>query len=125
MAPASLTPVVSLETAKEYLRVDSADEDALIGILLKSAEQLVMDVARLSTSQWTTIQKVTTDDDGNVLTIHTGKMKPAEIIQTRELLRIAILYTVGYLYEHREEADHHDLTITLRNLLFAIREGVV
>ena len=120
-----LTPVVSLETAKEYLRVDSADEDALIGILLKSAEQLVMDVSRLSASEWTTIQKVTTDDDGNVLTIHTGKMKPAEIIQMRELLRIAILYTVGYLYEHREEADHHDLTITLRNLLFAIREGVV
>ena len=119
------TPVVSLDTVKTYLRVDSSDEDALIGILLKSAEQLVMDVARLSTSDWTTIQKVTTDDDGNVLTIHTGKMKPAEIIQMRELLRIAILYTVGYLYEHREEADHHDLTITLRNLLFAIREGVV
>ena len=119
------TPVVSLDTVKSYLRVDSSDEDALIGILLKSAEQLVMDVARLSASEWTTIQKVTTDDDGNVLTIHTGKMKPAEIIQIRELLRIAILYTVGYLYEHREEADHHDLTITLRNLLFAIREGVV
>ena len=119
------TPVVSLDTVKTYLRVDSSDEDALIGILLKSAEQLVMDVSRLSASEWTTIQKVTTDDDGNVLTIHTGKMKPAEIIQMRELLRIAILYTVGYLYEHREEADHHDLTITLRNLLFAIREGVV
>ena len=119
------TPVVSLDIVKTYLRVDSSDEDALIGILLKSAEQLVMDVARLSTSQWTTIQKVTTDDDGNVITIHTGKMKPAEIIQMRELLRIAILYTVGYLYEHREEADHHDLTLTLRNLLFAIREGVV
>lgn len=119
------TPVVSLDTVKTYLKVDSSDEDALIGILLKSAEQLVMDVARLSASEWTTIQKVTTDDDGNVLTIHTGKMKPAEIIQMRELLRIAILYTVGYLYEHREEADHHDLTLTLRNLLFAIREGVV
>lgn len=119
------TPVVSLDTVKTYLRVESSDEDALIGILLKSAEQLVMDVSRLSASEWTTIQKVTTDDDGNVLTIHTGKMKPAEIIQMRELLRIAILYTVGYLYEHREEADHHDLTITLRNLLFAIREGVV
>ena len=119
------TPVVSLDTVKTYLRVESSDEDALIGILLKSAEQLVMDVSRLSAPEWTTIQKVTTDDDGNVLTIHTGKMKPAEIIQMRELLRIAILYTVGYLYEHREEADHHDLTITLRNLLFAIREGVV
>ena len=120
-----LTPVVSLDTAKSYLRVDSSDEDALIGILLKSAEQLVMDVARLSADEWKTIQKVTTDDDGNVITIHTSKLKPAEIIQMRELLRIAILYAVAYLFEHREEGDHHDLTITLRNLLFAIREGVI
>ena len=51
------TPIVSLDTAKAYLRVDSSDEDALIGILLKSAEQLVMDVARLSASDWTTIQR--------------------------------------------------------------------
>ena len=119
------TPVVSLDMAKNYLRVDSSDEDALIGILINSAEQLVMDVARLSPSDWTNIQKVRTDDDGNVISIHTTKLKPAEIIQMRELLRIAILYTVGYLYEHREEGDHHDLTLTLRSLLFAIREGVV
>ena len=119
------TPVVSLDMAKTYLRVDSSDEDALIGILLNSAEQLVMDVARLSPSDWTNIQKVKTDDEGNVISIHTTKLKPAEIIQMRELLRIAILYTVGYLYEHREEGDHHDLTLTLRSLLFAIREGVI
>ena len=119
------TPIVSLDMARAYLRVDSHDEDALIGILLKSAEQMAMDIARLSASDWETIQKVRTDDDGNVLTIHTRKLKASEIIQMRELLRIAILYTVAYLYEHREEADHHDLILTLRNLLFAIREGVV
>ncbi|MBQ8962623.1 MAG: phage gp6-like head-tail connector protein [Clostridia bacterium] len=119
------TPIVTMNMAKAYLRVDTSDEDALIGILLKSAEQMVMDVARLSSSEWETIQKVTTDDDSNVLTIHTRKLKPAEIIQMRELLRIAILYAVGYLYEHREEANHHDLMLTLRNLLFAIREGVL
>ena len=119
------TPIVTLDTAKAYLRVDSADEDAIIGILLKSAEQMAMDVARLSQDDWGTIQKVTTDDDGNVLTIHTRKLKPAEIIQMRELLRVAILYAVAYLYEHREEADHHGLVLTLRSLLFAIREGVL
>ena len=119
------TPIVSLDMAKAYLRVDSNDEDALIGILISSAEQMAQDVARLSTSEWETIQKVTTDDDGNVLTVHTRKLKASEIIQMRDLLRIAILYAVGYLFEHREEADHHDLTLTLRNLLFAIREGVI
>ena len=40
------------------------------------------------------------------------------------LSRTAVLYTLGYLYEHREEADHHDLTLTLRSLLFSLREGV-
>ena len=119
------TPIVSLDMAKAYLRVDSNDEDALIGILISSAEQMARDVARLSTSDWEAIQKVTTDDDGNVLTVHTRKLKASEIIQMRDLLRIAILYAVGYLFEHREEADHHDLTLTLRNLLFAIREGVI
>ena len=119
------TPIVTLDTAKAYLRVDSADEDAIIGILLKSAEQMAMEVARLSQDDWETIQKVTTDDDGNILTIHTRKLKLAEIIRMRELLRVAILYAVGYLYEHREEADHHGLVLTLRNLLFPIREGVL
>ena len=117
------TPIVTLDIAKAYLRVDTSDEDALIGILLKSAEQMAMDVARLSHDDWVTIQKVMTDDDGNVLTIHTGKMKADEIIQMRELLRVAILYAVGYLYEHREDADHHALMLTLRNILCAIREG--
>ena len=121
----ALTPIVSLDTAKTYLRVDSSDEDALIGILLNSAEQMVMDVARLSYSEWQEIQKVTTDDDGTVITVRTDEYSVSEVIQMRELLHIAILYTVGYLYEHREQADHHDLTLTLRNLLFAIREGVV
>lgn len=32
------------------------------------------------------------------------------------------MYTVAYLYEHREEADHHELMLTLRSLLFGIRQ---
>ena len=43
----------------------------------------------------------------------------------RETMKVAILYALGYLYEHREEADHHELTLTLRSLLFALREGVI
>jgi hypothetical protein len=30
---------------------------------------------------------------------------------------------VAYLYEHREEADHKELMITLRSLLFGIRKA--
>ena len=34
----------------------------------------------------------------------------------------AVYYAVAYLYEHREEADHHALTLTLRSLLFGSRK---
>ena len=37
--------------------------------------------------------------------------------------RVAVLYTVAYLYEHREEADHHALTLSLRALLGGSRKA--
>lgn len=42
--------LIPLFEAKTYLRVDSGDEDALIGILLSSAEQMCKDVGRLTTT---------------------------------------------------------------------------
>ena len=36
----------------------------------------------------------------------------------------AEVYALGYLYEHRDEADHHQLMLTLRSIPFAVREGV-
>ncbi len=120
-----LTPVVSLDIAKMYLRVDSADEDELIGLLLLTAERMVMDVSRLSVEEWQEIQTVDVEDDDTVIIGRTNTYSRDEAVQIRELLKVAILYAVGYLYEHREEADHHSLMLTLRNLLFAVREGVV
>ena len=32
-------------------------------------------------------------------------------------MRMAMLYATAYLYEHREEADHNDLLLSLRALL--------
>ena len=88
---------LTLEEAKIYLHVDSSDEDALISSLMASSIKLCRDVARLK------------DDE-------TEKDEP--------LMKTAVLYALGYLYEHREEADHHELTMNLRSLLFSIREGV-
>ena len=102
--------LITLEEAKGYLRVDTADEDAMIGILLATATRLCADVARLSDDQWAAIN---TEEEDPVLA------------PLRETLKVAILYSLGYLFEHREEANHHDLTLTLRSLLFAVREGVV
>ena len=108
--------LVTLEEAKTYLRVDSSDDDSLITSLLASSGRLCADVARLSDEKWSVI-----DSDAESSEIYTV----AELIAIREILKVAILYTVGYLYEHREEADHHDLVLTLRCLLFALREGVL
>ena len=68
------------------------------------------DVARLSDEKWAAVDSDTED----------GSLTPI-----RETMKVAILYALGYLFEHREEADHHALTLTLRSILFAIREGVV
>jgi len=86
---------VTLEEAKNYLRVESGDEDGLISDLLSTAMQMCRDVARA--------------DD-------------ATLNENAAITRIAVLYTVAYLYEHREEADHKALQLTLRALLFGIRE---
>ena len=102
--------LVTLTEAKEYLRVDTADEDAMIGILITSAGRLCADVARLSDDKWEAVN---------------SEVEDASLIPVRETMKVAILYTIGYLFEHREEADHHALTLTLRSILFAIREGVV
>ena len=104
--------LVTLNEAKAYLRVDSADEDVLIDSLLASAEKYCADVGRQTDEDWAVVVADPQEDDSPALM---GK---------RAILKMATLYALGYLYEHRENADHHDLAMTLRNLLFAIREGV-
>lgn len=87
--------IVTLEEVKTYLRVDYEEEDSLIEDFIVTAEKLCMDVAR--------------QDD--IVEFAKG-----------ENARTAVMYTVAYLYEHREEADHHQLTLTLRSLLFGSRQ---
>ena len=108
--------LISLDEAKGYLRVDTTDEDAMIGILLSAAERLCADVARLTDEQW---EAVNSDKS------RSERYSAADLIRIQEIMKVAILYALGYLFEHREEADHHELTLTLRSILFGIREGVV
>ena len=108
--------LISLDEAKMYLRVDSADEDTVISSLLSAACNLCSDVARLTADQWADV------DSDNV---RSTRYTDTQLRYIRETLKVAILYALGYLFEHREDADHHDLTLTLRSLLFAIREGVI
>ena len=87
--------LVTIEEAKQYLRVDTSEEDSLIEDIIHAAEKLCEDVARL-------------DAD--------------EALQESASTKMAVLYAIAYLFEHREEADHHALTLSLRSLLFGVRK---
>lgn len=88
---------VTLEKAKNYLRVDSSDDDALVESLITTAETLVKETSRMSDE---------------------------ELAPYKEVVEIAELFTIAYLYEHREEADYKNLTETVKYLLFPIRKEV-
>ncbi len=88
-----------LPFALTYLRVTTGDEDELIKSLISAATKQVQDITRQSDEEF---------------------MANEEKALIR--IRVAILYTVAYLYEHREEADHHALNMTLRSLLFGTRK---
>lgn len=109
--------LITLDEARSYLRVDSHDEDALIGVLLNTAGQLSADVARLNAQQW---KAVAGAEDADV-----SLYAPSELESIRSVMKGAVFYALAYLYEHREEADHHGLTLTLRSILFAVREEVL
>lgn len=87
--------LITVEEMKKYLRVDSADDDALIRQLMEASEKMVADVSRRNAG---------------------------ELDEISEVAKTAELYAAAYLYEHREEADHGDLTGTLKNLLSTVRK---
>ena len=86
---------VTVEEMKSYLRVDFEDDDSLIANFITAAKKQCMDILR-------------TDDETDLDSCANGK--------------IAVMFTVAYLYEHREEADHHAMDLTLRALLFGSRK---
>ena len=90
--------MMTLTEVKNYLRVDHAADDSLILSLMDTAKKLVKDVGRMDEQAFTVNEETT---------------------------RQAMLYTISYLYENRNNADYHKLTLTLRSLLFAQRERVI
>ena len=90
--------MATLQEVKQYLRIDFEDDDPLLLSLIFTAKQLVMDV---------------------------GRMDETQLAENEDVVRTAMLYTVSYLYENRNTADFSKLTLTLRAMLFAQREGVM
>ena len=77
--------------------MDSSDDDEFIQTLIQTAEQLVTDISRLSKDY---------------------------LMEQGSVVKIAELYAIAYLYEHREEANHEELLLTLRSLMFGVRREV-
>lgn len=86
--------LVTLEEAKEYLKVEYEEEDSLVLTLLTTAEGLVEDILRTSPQ---------TED---------------------AVVRTAILYAVSVLFENRGTPEAADLVPVLKNLLSGRREAV-
>lgn len=86
---------MTLDEMKNYLRVDHDDDDALLESLIVSSEQLCMDVARIPDE---------------------------ESFEKEPCSKVAVMYTVAYMYEHREDANHLELTLSIRALLSGIRQ---
>lgn len=87
--------IITLDEMKNYLRVDHEDDDILLESLIASSQQLCMDVARISDE---------------------------ELFEKQPCSKVAVLYAVAYLYEHREDANHLELTLSIRALLSGIRQ---
>ena len=87
--------MVTLEEMKNYLRVDFEDDDELIKSFLTAARIHCMDILR-------------TDVESDLEDCPNG--------------RIAVMYTVAFLYEHREAPDYNEMNKTLRALLFGSRK---
>ena len=90
--------MITLNEAKNYLRIDHEEDDKLILQLLDTAKSLVKDV---------------------------GRMDEEKLVRNEDITRTAILFALGYLYENRSNPDYHCLTMSLRSILFAQREGVI
>ena len=88
--------VISLAEAKSYLRVDFADDDTFISGLIETGERLTADTVRKDLSVTTNVTSA---------------------------VKIAVLFAVAYLYEHREDANMNDLTRNLRYILMTEREA--
>lgn len=86
--------IVKLDEMKQYLRVDFPDDDVLLSDIIEAATSICMAIAR-------------TEDE--------------KVLKKDKNAKIAVMYAAAYLYEHREEADHKALTLSLRSLLSGIR----
>ena len=103
--------MVTYNEAAAYLRIDLFSNEKTIADICLMAEIVCKRTAKLTDDIWVEISDYYGNDAGKR--------------QMKEILRIGVLYAIGWFYEHGLDADQHDVILTLRNLYFSIREGKV
>ena len=88
--------MVSLDECKNYLKVETDDDDSLIEILMDASIRIVKDMLRVEDFK---------------------DFKKKE----KKQIKAGIFYTLRFLYNERGNADHKDLMLTLRALLSNLR----
>lgn len=88
--------MIQLKDVKNYLRIDTDEDDELIISLISSAKNLCLSISRIDESDF-----------------------EKEI----ENLKLPMYYAIAYMYEHREEANYNELILSLRSLLFTVRRS--
>lgn len=101
--------IITLETAKLHLKVDTTDDDAMIEIYLGAAERAAMDYCNRTIYG---AEGVGSDLDGVVI---------------NDAIKAAILLNLGHLYVNREGVDtvqKQELPLGIRSLLQPYRIGI-
>ncbi|WP_040210849.1 head-tail connector protein [Clostridium polynesiense] len=89
--------IISLLEAKEYLRVDSDDEDTLITSFIKTGEDICEGILRYPLSEFNTVP---------------------------ETIKLAIMYATAYMYENRETFEYKNIISTITGLVHPYRKEV-
>ena len=101
--------IITLETAKLHLKVDTTDDDAMIEIYLGAAERAAMDYCNRTIYG---AEDMGSDLDGVVI---------------NDAIKAAILLNLGHLYVNREGVDtvqKQELPLGIQSLLQPYRIGI-
>ena len=94
--------LISRGTACAYLRVDDYNpHHDFIDDCIENGTRISFEEAKITPEEWAEVKND---------------------FMINDVMRVACLYAMGWLYEHKDEDNQYDLRLTLRAILNSIRE---